>query len=141
MFKQSNNEVVRYYRTARQDETAIFNQKLLLDSYCEKHGLTTTEIYVDDGFSGLNFNRPGWKKLLADTANGPVKTVITTSIDRIGRDYYTTGKVIEELYQNDGVDFIFVRDGINSAEYVNTFLPLHDTLAALVAKQEGGDVQ
>lgn len=139
---QSNNEIIRYYRTAHQDEIAIFNQKAILDRYCEQHGLTTKASYFDNGYSGLNFDRPGWKQLLANTATGDVKTIVATNVSRIGRDTLKTVQLIEALYQNDGVDFIFVQDNLTAKDVAETSLlvQLSEPLAALAAQWEGGDV-
>ena len=147
MYTQPNNEneIVRYYRTAQVSETGIASQQSTLDRYCEAHGLTTAKSYIDDGFSGLNFQRPALTELLTDIALGFVKTVLVTGVDRIGRDAVQTAQLIQKLYEQAGVEFIFVKEGTTSKEVAQTadliFLsePLAHLLVEMAQEAEGGE--
>ena len=77
------------------ESVSIETQKILLKRFCKENDIFPTVFYVDDGFSGLNFNRPGFQKLLNDVDRGVVCTVITKDLSRLGRDYIQTGYYIE----------------------------------------------
>ena len=69
------------------DSNSITNQKKLLQKYAKEHGFSNTRYYVDDGYTGTNFNRPGFQKLLEDMDMGYVTTLIVKDMSRLGRDY------------------------------------------------------
>ncbi|MCM1381831.1 MAG: recombinase family protein, partial [Muribaculaceae bacterium] len=66
---------------------SIRNQKAMLENYANEKGFSTTEFYVDDGFTGTNYERPAFKKLIADVENGTVGTIIVKDLSRLGREY------------------------------------------------------
>ncbi|MBR0280325.1 MAG: recombinase family protein [Oscillibacter sp.] len=79
-----------YCRLSRDDESqgesnSISNQKHILENYAREHGLMNYRFFVDDGWSGANFNRPGFMEMLDGVENGTVKTVITKDLSRLGR--------------------------------------------------------
>ena len=81
-----------YERLSRDDEqegesNSITNQKSLLQTYAQERGFTNCQHYTDDGYSGGNFDRPGWQQLLADIEAGIVKTVLVKDMSRVGRNY------------------------------------------------------
>lgn len=85
-----------YERLSRDDDqigdsNSIVNQKKYLEGYCAQQGYTNFAHYTDDGFSGGTFERPAWKKLVADIEAGKVARVIVKDMSRIGRDYLQTG--------------------------------------------------
>ena len=87
-----------YERLSRDDElegesNSITNQKSYLQSYAEEKGVTNCRHYIDDGYSGGNFERPGWKRLITDIDAGLVSVVIAKDLSRVGRDYVKTGTV------------------------------------------------
>ena len=73
------------------DSSSIQTQKIILEEYAKNHGFKIYDIYLDDGYSGLNFNRPGFQKMLQDIEIGKVNLVITKDLSRLGRDYLQTG--------------------------------------------------
>ena len=73
------------------DSNSIVNQKILLEGYAAQHGFTNCVHYTDDGWSGGTFDRPDWKRLIADIEAGKVGCVIAKDMSRIGRDYLQTG--------------------------------------------------
>ena len=76
---------------AEGDSNSIQNQKKLLQKYAKENGFTNTKFYVDDGYTGTNFNRPGFQKLLEDCDMGYVKTIIVKDMSRLGREYLQVG--------------------------------------------------
>ena len=96
MSRQPEKTTALYERLSRDDEAAgdsnsIVNQKLQLESYAAQHGFTNCIHYTDDGWSGGNFERPDWKRLIVDIEAGKVGCVIAKDMSRIGRDYLQTG--------------------------------------------------
>lgn len=104
MKQQNNNQLYRaalYCRLSKDDEdrngysSSIRTQKSLLEHYCKKHGYIIYDFYVDDGYSGLNFECPDFQRLLNDIDKGLVNMVITKDLSRLGRDYIQTGYYTE----------------------------------------------
>lgn len=89
-----------YGRLSRDDElqgdsNSIRNQKAILEKYAKEHGYSNIRFYIDDGYSGTNFNRPGFQELLKDIDAGKVRTVIVKDMSRLGRDYLKVGYYTE----------------------------------------------
>ena len=110
-----------YCRLSREDggdgeSNSIENQKKLLGKYAAEHGFPNTRLYVDDGYTGTNFNRPGFQEMLKDIGLGYVNTVIVKDSSRFGRNYIEVGKYLEIEFPNAGVRFISVTEGIDSAD-------------------------
>ena len=118
---QTEKITALYERLSRDDEAAgdsnsIVNQKMLLESYAAQRGFTNCVHYTDDGWSGGNFERPDWKRLIADIEAGKVGCVIAKDMSRIGRDYLQTGFYTEVLFRKFGVRFIAIGNSIDSAD-------------------------
>ena len=96
------------------ESMSISNQKLLLKDYAEKNGLLPYEYYVDDGYTGRNFNRPSFKRMIADIEAGKVGCVITKDLSRLGRNYIEAGGYIEVFFPKHNVRYIAVTDGVDS---------------------------
>ena len=91
-----------YLRLSKDDEqhgesVSIGTQRSILTDYCKTNGFRVHKIYIDDGYSGLNFERPGFRELLEDVEHGVVNMVITKDLSRLGRDYIMTGYYSEIL--------------------------------------------
>ena len=100
----------------RSDESlSVINQKNLLIEYINKNGYILYDVYVDDGYTGTNYNRPAFKRMLADIENNLVNMVITKDLSRLGRDYIDTGKYIEKYFPSKGIRYIAILDGIDTA--------------------------
>lgn len=118
-----------YERLSRDDDIAgdsnsIKNQKSYLEGYALQQGMTNCVHYTDDGWSGGNFDRPGWKRLVADIEAGKVGTVLVKDMSRIGRDYLQTGFYTEVMFRQHGVRFIAIGNGVDSADQnSNEFAP------------------
>ena len=99
----------------RENESmSISNQKALLRDFAVKNGLLDYEYYVDDGYTGRNFNRPSFQRMIADIEAGKVKCVITKDLSRLGRNYIEAGSYIEILFPRHNVRYIAVTDGVDS---------------------------
>ena len=82
------------------ESMSISNQKLMLRDFAEKHGMFQYEYYVDDGYTGRNFNRPAFQRMIADIEAGKIGCVITKDLSRLGRNYIEAGSYIEIFSQN-----------------------------------------
>ena len=108
-----------YCRLSRDDElqgesNSITNQKAILQKYADENGFSNTICFVDDGYSGTNFNRPDWQKLVGMIDDGLVGTVIVKDMSRLGRDYLQVGMYTEMLFPNNDVRFIAINNGVDS---------------------------
>lgn len=109
-----------YIRLSREDDDKTFesesitNQKSLLSQYVKENNLRVYDYYIDDGFSGTNFDRPGFKRLLEDIELKRVNMVITKDMSRLGRDYIGTGNLIEKYFPEYNVRYIAVTDNIDT---------------------------
>ena len=99
----------------QRESNSISNQKRILEKYCRDHGYTAIRHYdEDDGYSGTNFNRPGFQRMLADIKAGKIKRVVVKDMSRFGRNYLQVGMYTEMLFPEYGVHFIAVNDGVDS---------------------------
>lgn len=109
-----------YLRLSQEDgerwgeSQSISNQRTFLSQYCRQNGFTVSACYIDDGYTGTNFNRPGFQKLIQDIEQGKVKTVITKDLSRLGRDYIETGRYVDCFFPEKGVRYIAVNDGVDT---------------------------
>ena len=99
------------------DSNSVVNQKAMLESYAAQHGFTNCVHYTDDGWSEANFERPSWKRLVADIEAGKVGCVIAKDMSRVGRDYLQTGFYTEILFREKGVRFIAISNGVDSFDH------------------------
>jgi site-specific DNA recombinase len=118
------NKVGIYVRLSREDDKeykngdseSIQNQKEFVTNYVIEKGWNIVDIYSDDGFTGTNFDRPGFCKLIQDIDNGKVNMVITKDLSRLGRDYIGTGHYLERYFPENNVRYIAINDGIDTYE-------------------------
>ena len=127
---QDPNKVTALYeRLSRDDDqvgdsNSIVNQKKYLESYAEQRGYTNIVHYTDDGWSGGNFERPAWKRLIADIEAGKVAHVIVKDMSRAGRDYLQTGFYTEVFFRQHGVHFVAIANSVDSDDQnSNEFAP------------------
>ena len=117
---QINQKITALYcrlslEDSRENESmSISNQKLMLKDYAEKNGMFQYEYYVDDGYTGRNFNRPSFQRMIADIEAGKVGCVITKDLSRLGRNYIEAGSYIEIFFPKHNVRYIAVTDGVDS---------------------------
>lgn len=109
-----------YIRLSREDDDKVYesesitNQKSLLLQYVKENNLNVYDIYIDDGYSGTNFDRPDFNRLLNDIELGKINMVITKDMSRLGRDYIGTGNLIEKYFPEHNVRYISVTDNIDT---------------------------
>lgn len=120
-----------YCRLSQEDMQAgesgsIQNQKLILQKYADEHHFFNTRFFVDDGFSGVSFEREGLQEMLREVEAGNVSTVITKDLSRLGRNYLKTGELIEIIFPEYDVRYIAINDGVDTARDDNEFTPLRN---------------
>ena len=120
-----------YCRLSQEDMQAgesesIQNQKLILQKYADEHHFFNTRFFVDDGFSGVSFEREGLQSMLREVEAGNVATVITKDLSRLGRNYLKTGELIEIIFPEYEVRYIAINDGVDTAREDNEFTPLRN---------------
>ena len=126
MLRQSDNKITALYcRLSRDDElqgdsNSIVNQKAILSKYAKENGFKNTLFFVDDRYSGTNFNRPSWNELLERIENGEVSALIVKDMSRLGRNYLKVGFYTEVLFVEKGVRFIAINNGIDSANQTDS---------------------
>lgn len=129
-----------YCRLSRDDElqgdsNSIKNQKAILSKYAQEHGFTNPRFYVDDGYSGTNFNRPDFQRLMDDVNEGKVRTIIVKDMSRLGRDYLKVGFYTEITFPEANVRFIAINDQVDSESSVdNDFTPFRNIINEWYAK-------
>ena len=110
--------VALYIRLSKEDENegpseSVTNQKSLLDEFVKNHRLSVYDVYIDDGYSGTNFDRPDFQRMLSDIEAKKVNMVITKDLSRLGRDYIMTGHYMERYFPEKRVRYISLLDGID----------------------------
>ena len=125
MNKQSEKITALYCRLSRDDElqgdsNSIVNQKNILSKYAEDNGFANTQFFVDDGYSGTNFQRPSWNELLTLIENNQVGTIIVKDMSRLGRDYLKVGFYTEVLFVEKNIRFIAINNNIDSANQTDS---------------------
>ena len=131
-----------YIRLSREDEDkkieseSITNQRSLLLQYVKENNYRLVDIYIDDGFSGTNFNRPEFNRLLNDIEVGRINMVITKDLSRLGRDYIGTGEFVEKYFPEHNVRYVAVVDNIDTLidGSNNDIAPFKAVMNAMYAK-------
>ena len=116
------------------DSNSVSNQKKLLSQKAKEMGLSNPRYYVDDGYTGTNFNRPGFQQLLSDIEMGYVSAVMVKDLSRLGRDYVSVGNYTDSYFPDHGVRFIAVNDGIDSDEGESEIAPFKNILNEMYAR-------
>lgn len=115
-----NGKAAAYLRLSREDgdkpeSDSIVNQRRLIDIYAsDKPDIPPLEYYIDDDYTGTNFNRPGFQQMISDIESGKISCVIVKDLSRFGRDYIDTGNYLERVFPQHGVRFIAINDSIDS---------------------------
>ena len=136
-----------YERLSRDDEQAgesnsIQNQKKYLEEYARQHGLRNIRHFYDDGYSGTNFNRPGFVALLEEIEAGRVETLVVKDLSRFGRNYLQVGYYTEILFPKKGVRFIAINNNVDSAApQDNDFTPFLNIMNEWYAKDTSNKIK
>ncbi|MCM1119585.1 MAG: recombinase family protein [bacterium] len=117
--KPTTYNTALYLRLSRDDElqgesNSIATQRMMLRRYAEQNHFNIVDEYADDGFSGTNFERPSFKRMISDIENGKINCVITKDLSRLGRNYLLTGQYIELFFPAHNVRYIAVDNGVDS---------------------------
>lgn len=128
-----------YCRLSRDDgkdneSNSISNQKKMLTQKAKELGLSNTKYYVDDGYTGTNFNRPGFQELLDDIEMGYISVVIVKDLSRLGRDYVSVGHYTDNYFPEHGIRFIAVNDLVDSADGENEIAPFKNVMNEMYAR-------
>ena len=116
------------------DSNSIIHQKQILEEYAATNGLGNCQFYVDDGYSGTNFDRPDFQRMIEDIENQIVGTVIVKDLSRLGRNYYQVGYYTEKFFPEHDVRFISICDNVDSINGTNEFAPFHNLINDFYAK-------
>lgn len=123
-----------YCRLSKDDDVkegesaSIQNQRLLLEQYCSQQGWEVVAVYQDDGFTGLNMNRPDLQRMLKAIERKQIDLVITKDLSRLGRNYLQTGQLLEEFFPRHGVRYIALNDSVDSDRENNDIVPFKNIL-------------
>lgn len=138
---QSNNLGITalYCRLSRDDgkdteSNSIENQKLMLSRYAKEKGFENTRFYVDDGFTGTNFNRPDFKRMMEDVEAGYISTIIVKDMSRFGRNYVEVGLYTESYFPENNIRFIAITDLVDSADGENEIIPFKNVMNEMYAR-------
>lgn len=140
MNKQSEKITALYCRLSRDDElqgdsNSIVNQKNILEKYARDNNFSNIRFFVDDGFSGTNFNRPSWTELLSLIEDNKVETIIVKDMSRLGRDYLKVGFYTEVLFVEKNIRFIAINNNIDSANQTDSdFTPFLNLMNEFYAR-------
>jgi DNA invertase Pin-like site-specific DNA recombinase len=131
ILKQEHYNAAIYCRLSTDDGQAgescsIHTQRTLLRQFCEDNHFHIHDYYVDDGYSGKNFDRPDFKRMLADVEAGKVNLIISKDLSRFGRDYVDAGYYLEKYFPSLNVRYIAVSDSVDTLTDSgdNIFMPL-----------------
>ena len=127
MYLKSQNSFLAavYLRLSKDDgdkmeSDSIRNQRSLIRDFAKQHSdITLVKEYVDDGFSGTNFERPDFQKMMEDARNHKINCIIVKDLSRLGRNYIETGRYLEKIFPVLGIRFIAVNDHYDSADTTN----------------------
>lgn len=134
---QKKNRTALYERLSKDDEiagdsTSIQNQRKILRNYAEENGMIVVGEYTDDGWSGTNFNRPGFTQMIEDIEKKKIDCIITKDLSRLGRNYLEVGYYIETFFPSNGIRYIAISDNIDTdrgdsdlAPFMNIFNEFH----------------
>ena len=150
--RQTEEKITALYeRLSRDDDltgdsNSILNQKRYLESYAAQRGYTNIVHYTDDGWSGGNFDRPAWKRLVADIEAGKVAHLLCKDLSRIGRNYLQTGFYTEVMFRQNGVHFVAVANNIDSEEqdsgefapFLNIMNEVQKGFSSIPCQRQGG---
>ena len=116
------------------DSNSIENQKIMLSRYAQEKGFENTRFYVDDGFTGTNFNRPDFKRMMEDVEAGYISTIIVKDMSRFGRNYVEVGLYTESYFPENNIRFIAITDLVDSADGENEIIPFKNVMNEMYAR-------
>lgn len=135
-----------YLRLSRDDELqgesgSIQTQRMMLRQYATEHGLTVSDEYIDDGWSGTNFDRPSFQRMIDDIEDGKINCVVTKDLSRLGRNYILTGQYTEIYFPSKGVRYIAINDNVDTINGESELAPFLNILNEMHARQTSKKVK
>ena len=134
MAKQTENNVGIYLRLSQEDSAcgrnssgdslSIDNQKLILTKFVQDKGWNLVDEYIDDGYTGTDFSRPGVQRLLGDAQTGKINIIVVKDLSRFGRNYIEVGRYIDYIFPINNIRFIALNDGVDTADRNSTALEM-----------------
>lgn len=133
-------------RLSRDDELqgesgSVQTQRMMLRQYAQEHNLTVIDEYVDDGWSGTNYDRPSFQRMIDDIEDGKINCVITKDLSRLGRNYILTGQYTEIYFPNKGVRYIAINDNVDTLNGESELAPFLNILNEMHARQTSKKVK
>ena len=121
MAKQTENNVGIYLRLSQEDmregdSLSIDNQKLILTKFVQDKGWNLVDAYIDDGYTGTDFSRPGVQRLLSDAQTGKINIIVVKDLSRFDRNYIEVGRYIDYIFPMNNIRFIALNDGVDTAD-------------------------
>ena len=131
MNRQPDRITALYCRLSRDDElqgdsNSIVNQKEILWRYAEENGFPNPRFFVDDGYSGMNFDRPAYQEMMDLVEDGMVEAIIVKDHSRLGRNRLVIGQLLEEILEEHNVRYIAVTDNIDSLKGLDDMVAVRD---------------
>jgi len=131
-----------YMRLSKDDEgttesTSITTQRKMLRNYAQENGYAVVDEYIDDGWSGTNFDRPDFKRMIADIEAKKINMVITKDFSHLGRDYIIAGQYTEIYFPEHNVRYIAINDGYDSTNPYNDIAPFKHVINEMYAYPDG----
>lgn len=124
------------------ESMSIWSQKVMLKQFAESNSIAIYDYYVDDGYSGTNFERPSFKKMITDIENGKINCVITKDLSRLGRNYLQSGAYIEMYFPQKNIRYIAITDGIDTLNSnQNDIMPFKNILNEMYVKDTSKKVK
>ena len=123
------------------DSNSIVNQKAVLLKYAEDNSFPNPQFFIDDGFSGVTFDRPSFNRMIAEIESGNISTVIIKDMSRLGRDYLKVGYYTEIYFVEKDIRYIAINDGVDSAKGDNDFTPFRNLFNDFYAKDTSKKVR
>ena len=144
--KQPIYNTALYLRLSRDDElqgesSSITTQRSMLRQYAAENGLNVVAEYADDGWSGTNFDRPDFQRMIEDIEAGKINCVVTKDLSRLGRNYILTGQYTELYFPSWGVRYIAINDGVDSANGESEIAPFKNIINEWVARDTSRKVK
>lgn len=135
-----------YLRLSRDDELqgesgSIQTQRMMLRQYAKENNLNVVDEYIDDGWSGTNFDRPAFQRMIEDIEDGKINCVVTKDLSRLGRNYILTGQYTEIYFPSKGVRYIAINDNVDTINGENELAPFLNILNEMHARQTSKKVK
>ena len=127
-----------YCRLSRDDalqgeSNSISNQREMLSRHAKESGYVNTRFFLDDGYSGTTFDRPGWQRLMQEVDDANVEAILVKDMSRLGRDYLRVGLYMEQ-FADQSIRLIAVNDGVDTSKGVDDFTPFRNIMSEWYAR-------